>query len=145
MPSYKALQGIAHDIGHSFTSLMNFVDDDHVMGHILKFARNTGRDTLIIDFVNQEAHPPELLAAPISGVPAEYTRMFWYLVQQCGSDKSLVQSAILTLRYDLAIKRPHQEGSRLISSPFTCDVRIIDIRGKAYSAHFEDWWYPESL
>lgn len=143
MPGYKVLQGVANDIGHSFTSLMNYEEDDYVMGHILRFARSTGRNELIIDFVNRESRPPELLATPISQVPAYYTQLFWDLVQKCGSDKSLVQNATLTLRYDLGTRQPDQKGSRFISSPYTCDVRITDTRGKEYLAHFSGSWYPE--
>jgi len=51
MPRYKVLKGVAHNIGHSFTSLMNYAIDDYTMGHVLRLARQTGRDTLIIDLV----------------------------------------------------------------------------------------------
>jgi hypothetical protein len=36
MPRHKVLKGIAHNIGHSFTSLMNYAKDDYSMGHILR-------------------------------------------------------------------------------------------------------------
>jgi hypothetical protein len=89
---YRVLKSVAHNIGHSFASLMNYTGDDYVMGHLLTFARLTGRDTLAIDFVKGEAGPPELLRPPISDIPARYTKMFWDLVQRHGSDRSLVQS-----------------------------------------------------
>ncbi len=40
MPGYKVLKGVAHNVGHSFTSLMNYADDDYTMGHILRFVRD---------------------------------------------------------------------------------------------------------
>ena len=137
MARYKVLKSVAHNIGHSFTSLMNYADDDYVMGHIQRFARSTGRDALTLDFARREAGPPELLAPPISEVPARYTEWFWDLVQRHGSDRSLVQSATLTLRYDIATKRPLRSAPQFIESPFTCDVRITDIRGKEYVAHLD--------
>jgi len=145
MARYKVLKGVAHNIGHSFTSLMNYAGDDYVMGHILRFARRTGRDTLTIDFVKREAGPPELLAEPISEVPARYAEWFWDLVQRHGSERSLVESATLTLRFDIGTQRPHHSAPQLVESPFTCDVRITDVRGKDYLAHFDGWWYPERL
>jgi len=145
MARYKVLKGVAHNIGHSFTSLMNYAGDDYVMGHILRFARRTARDTLTIDFVKREAGPSELLAPPISEVPARYTEWFWDLVQRHGSDRSLVQSATLTLRYDIGTKRPLRSDPQHFESPFTCDVCITDVRGKNYLAHFDGWWYPERL
>jgi hypothetical protein len=42
MPRFKVLKSVAHNIGHSFTSLMNYSRDDYSMGHILRFARETG-------------------------------------------------------------------------------------------------------
>ncbi len=145
MASYKVLKSVAHNIGHSFTSLMNYSGDDYVMGHILRFARRTGADTLTIDFVKGEGGPPELLGQPISEIPTRYTQFFWDLVSRHGSDRSCVQAATLTLRYDLATNRPLHRNPQLLESPYICDVRITDIRGKDYKAHFQAWWYPERL
>jgi len=143
MPRSKVLKSVAHNIGHSFTSLMNYAEDDYVMGHLLRLARSTGRNTLTIDFVKREAGPSELLREPISNVPARYIEWFWESVQRQGSDRSLVQNATLTLRYDLSVEVPHPKQPRMKGSPYTCDVRITDVRGKAYVAHFDGWWCPE--
>jgi hypothetical protein len=55
MPRFKVLKGVAHNIGHSFTSLMNYSVDDYSMGHILRYARETEIDTLVLDFVIGQA------------------------------------------------------------------------------------------
>jgi hypothetical protein len=73
MPRYKVLKGVAHNIGHLFTSLMNYAVDDYVKGHILRFARISGKQMLTIDFVAETAGPEELLASPISEVLGRYT------------------------------------------------------------------------
>ncbi|HEV2313792.1 MAG TPA: hypothetical protein VGR94_00680 [Candidatus Acidoferrales bacterium] len=145
MAKYKVLKGVAHNIGHSFTSLMNYAGDDYVMGHILRFARRTGCDTLTIDFVKREAGPPELLAPPISEVPAYYIDRFWDLVQRHGSDASLVTRATLVLRYKLGTRWPHAGAPQFSESPYACDVRITDVRGKDHVARFRGSWYPERL
>lgn len=143
MPSYKVLKSVAHNFGDSFTSVMNYVDEDYAMGHILQLARLTGRDTLTIDFVKRESGPPELISKPISGVVARYTDWFWDLVQRQGSDHSFIQTATLTLRYDIGIRRSLDRAPDIFESPYVCDVRITDIRGKNYEAHFDGWWHPE--
>jgi hypothetical protein len=143
MARYKVLKSVAHNIGHSFTSLMNYAGDDYVMGHILRLARQSGVDTLTIDFVKEEAGPPELLAEPISEIPGRYTQFFWDLVRRQGSDRSSVRAATLVLRYNLAINRPLHRNPALMESPYECDVRITDTRGKNYAAHFHAWWSPE--
>jgi hypothetical protein len=145
MAKYKVLKSVAHNIGHSFTSLMNYAGDDYVMGHILRLARRTGCDTLTIDFVKREAAPSELLAAPISEVPANYTKRFWDLIQRQGSDPSLVKSASLVLRYNLGVQLPHPRIPEFKESPYACDVQITDDRGKEHVARFRGWWYPERL
>lgn len=138
MPRYKVLKGVAHNIGHSFTSLMNYTDDDYSMGHILRFARETCLNELTIDFITGEGQPTALLRHPISKLPEWYTNTFWSMVECSGSDRSLVQAATLTLRYDLTKSR-----SFPIENPYICDVSILDNRGKNYCAHFEGWWYIE--
>ena len=143
MPKFKALKAVAHNIGHSFTSLMNYATDDYTMGHILRFARESGRHTLTIDFTTGVGAPAELLKEPISELPRRYSDWFWKLVESSGSDRSLVQSANLTLKYDLERTRLAPNGTTL--SPYVCDVHIVDIRGKSYSAHFHDWWYVERI
>ncbi|HXE75971.1 MAG TPA: hypothetical protein VNN18_10100 [Candidatus Xenobia bacterium] len=143
MPKFKVLKGVAHNVGHSFTSLMNYIDNDYVMGHLLTRARQTGLDTLTIDFVRGEAGPPELLAPPLADVPKWYMNLFWDLVRRHGSDQSYVRAATLTLRYDIATQRPALWAPDMLESPYTCEVRITDIRGKEYKAHFADWWFPE--
>jgi hypothetical protein len=142
---YKVLKSVAHNIGHSFTSLMNYAGDDYVMGHILRLARLTGQDTLTIDFVAGNAAPVELLQEPISEIPAQYTRFFWSLVETHGSDRTYVKAATLTLHYDIRTQRPLHGNLRIIESPYTCDVRITDDRGRAYTSHFAAWWYPERM
>jgi hypothetical protein len=94
---YKVLKSVAHNIGHSFTSLMNYAGDDYVMGHILRLARLTGQDTLTIDFVAGNAAPVELLQEPISEIPAQYTRFFWSLVETHGSDRTYVKAVQMSV------------------------------------------------
>jgi hypothetical protein len=143
MASYKVLKSVAHNVGHSFVSLMNYADDDYVMGHVLRFSRLTGHDCLTINLMTGEAAPPELLRAPVSEVPARYSKWFWDLVERQGSDRAYVRSATLNLRYDIATQRPVARNPEFVESPYVCNVRVTDSRGKEYVAHFDGWWYPE--
>ena len=97
----QSSERVAFTIGHAFTGLTTYPSDDHVMGHILRFARRTGFDTVTIDLVKAEGGPAELLAKPISDVPARYSKWFWEMVKQHRSDRSLMQGATLRGRYDL--------------------------------------------
>jgi hypothetical protein len=144
MPRVKVLKGVAHNVGSSFTSLMNYAADDYSMGHILRFARESGRDTLTIDLLNGTGTPDGLLKEPISELPSWYSKMFLRLVESAGSDRKLIRSATLTVTYDLLRKRPSPIPSEP-QSAYTCDVSIVDNRGKDYAARFDGWWYVERM
>jgi hypothetical protein len=101
MPRYKALKSVAYSLGHSSTSLMNYARDDYVMGHLLRFARATGRDTLIVDLMTGEASPADLIRPPIDNVPAHYAARLRDLVTNHGTDLRFVHAAGVTLRFDL--------------------------------------------
>jgi len=141
MARYKVLKSVAHNVGHSFTSLMNYWHDDYVMGHILRFSRESRLDSVTIDLVSGEGSPEALLREPIAQIPEYYSSRFHTMVVNSGSSISLIQNASLTVSYDLTktftiLGSPQQ-------NPYTCDVLIVDDRGREYRAHFEGSWYVE--
>lgn len=144
MPKVKVLKGVAHNVGSSFTSLMNYAEDDYSMGHILRFARESGINTLHIDMLSGQGSPAALLKEPISGLPEWYSKMFLRLIQSAGSDRDLIRSATLKLSYDLQRTRPSPIPGEL-QSPYTCDVSVVDYRGRDYDAHFNGWWFVERM
>jgi hypothetical protein len=121
---------------------MNYSGDDYTMGHILKFACETYLDTMVIDLVTGAAQPAELLREPISNVPRWYTKMFWDLMVRSGSDPNFVRSATLKLSYDLRQKRKWAYADAP-EAPYSCQVSIVDDRGKKYSACLTGWWHAE--
>jgi hypothetical protein len=144
MPRVKVLKGVAHNVGCSFTSLMNYSADDYSMGHILRFARESGIETLTIDLLNGRGGPDGLLKEPIMELPSWYSKMFLRLVESAGSDRKLIQSATLTVTYDLHRNRPSPIPGEP-QSPYICDVSIVDVRGKDYAARFDGWWFVERM
>jgi len=123
---------------------MNYSADDYSMGHILRFARESGIDTLTIDLLNGRGTPEPLLKDPISDLPNWYSEMFLRLVESAGSDRKLIQAATLKFTYDLRRDRPSPIPGEP-QSPYTCDVSILAINGKEYSAHFDGWWFVERM
>ena len=144
MPRTKVLKGVAHNIGSSFTSLMNYAEDDYSMGHVLRLARQSGQNTLKIDLLSGQGRPATLLEKPIFALPEWYSKMFLRLVQSAGSDRELIQSATLTLSYDLQRTQPSPIPGEP-QSPYVCEVLIRDIRGRDYTAHFDGWWFIERM
>jgi len=143
MGKYKVLKSIAHNLGHSFTSLMNYYGNDYVMGHLLTLARETGLSELKLDFIRKTVEPEELNVPPISKSVNNYFERFPSLVQKSGSNLQYISSAKMNISYDLNISKPFYVNANLRESPYRCYVEIIDDRGKVYTAEFKGWWFPE--
>ena len=145
MASHKVLQGVVNSTAQSFASLMNYRDDDYVLGHILSAARELtpGVHTLVVDLLTGTAEPPELLSQPVSTAVASYAAWLPDTVLRSGSDMSFVRAAELRVTFDTSQQRPHHRFSHLIESPFVCEVVIHDDRGRNFVGRVADWWFPE--
>jgi hypothetical protein len=141
----QPLAGVAHNIGHSFTSRTNYAYDDYTLGHLLHLANKSKRDTFTIDFIAGQAGPPELLARPMNKLSDIWISAFWEMAEQQGSARSLVKSATLRLHFDLNAARPHNpQYPRQLAYPYTCQVEIMDDHGHSYTANFEGRWILRS-
>jgi len=140
----KLLKSISHNFGHSFISLMNYINDDYFMGHVLKQARKTKCNKLTVDILENLAEPSELLTDPIKSSIEHWNKWFPTLVKSSGSTMDYVSSAKMTIEFELNLARPHLGNKGFIESPFVCEIVIIDDRGKEYIRKHEGWWFPET-
>ena len=51
--SYKRIGSLIHNWSHSFVSLMNYVDDDYVIGELGKILLRDEVESVIIDPLNR--------------------------------------------------------------------------------------------
>ena len=144
MTSHKPLKSVSHNFGHSFISLMNYVNDDYFLGHLLKQARKTNINKLTVDILKNIAEPTELLTSQIKSSIEHWNKWFPTLVENSGSTMNFVSSAIMTIEFDLKQTLLYSSNSKMLQSPFTCEIIIIDDRGKEYKHKHEGWWYPET-
>jgi len=142
---YKVLQSVAHSIGHSFVSLMNWGDDDYVMGNLLRRARATGVDTFWVDLLAGTFGPEDLAIPPVRAAATHYVTWFPELVEQHRTEMRWIRSARLEVRFDLSKERPARFAPGQFESPFVCRVEIEDDRGKVWAAEQRDWWFAEPL
>ena len=131
----KPLKSVARSMADSFTSLMNYRDDDYVMEHIATQARQTGRTRLDADLLSGPLEPDEFVRPPIADSVAGYSHWFPQLVQSSGSDIASVRAARLSLVFDLGIRSGH----------YVCQVVIEDDRGKTYEAEISGNWASSGL
>lgn len=141
MARYKVLKAVAHNIAASFTSLMNYAQDDYVMGILLTRARTSGKESYFIDFASGQ-WSPVFDKEPLTKVAPFYVKMFWDNVAKQGSQRSMVKVGRLDVSFDTKIKRPAAAG-QFEESPYTCTVSLIDDRGIDHSKTSTGWWFPE--
>ncbi len=144
MTSHKPLKSITHNFGHSFISLMNYINDDYFMGHLFKQARKTKCNKLTVDILNNIAEPTELLTDQIKKSIEYWNKWFPKLVESSGSTMDFVDSAIMTIEFDIQQTRPYAGNKDYLESPFVCEIVIIDDRKKEYKRKHEGWWFPET-
>jgi hypothetical protein len=141
VPSHKTLKSVARSLAESFTSLINFAGDDHVMGHAVLAAWQTGATEFRVDLLTGSATHSVPLAPEVAESLARYVTEFPRLVRSSNSDMAFVASAELVVTIDPATRR--QVLPRFFESPFACAVSITDDRGKLYAHTVSGWWWPE--
>jgi len=145
MPSHKTLKNVSHNFGHSFVSLMNYMETDYFLGLLLTEMRKTGLNKLEVDILKNKSEPKELLTRKISKSIGYWTRWFPQLVEDSGSSMDFVKSAEMTIEFDLTLSRPYPHDNRFIENPYVCGIKIIDDNGKEYLKEQKGWWFPEVL
>lgn len=143
MARRKVLKSVVRSVADSFTSLMNYRDNDYLMGHLLTAARESGEETLEINLLTSEATPPQLLTKPVSDSVEWYCRNFEDLVARSGSDPGFVRGAGMSVHFDTDTEIRRRDG--FIESPYVCQVVVEDDLGKRYEARLTGWWFPEKL
>jgi hypothetical protein len=139
MARHKPLKSVAKSIAHSFTSALNYQDDDYVMGHLVEIAQRTGSSSFEFDVLAGQGGPADALPEAVRTSIEGYRRRFADLVKRSQSDPAFVTSARMRIDFDVAKTRPRGGAAE---SPYTCTVHIVDDRGKRYSAAVEGWWSP---
>jgi len=123
--------------------MMNYRGDDYVLGHLLRAARESGRNQLRVDFITGMAEPAELLTSPVAASVQSYVAWFPKSVEAQGAAMKFIAEAKLVITFDLLNTRPNTAFPNILESPYVCDVELLDERGRKFSTHLNGWWYPE--
>ena len=143
MPSHRRLKSVVTSVAQSFTSLLNYRDDDYVMGHIVAAAWASGSTGFQVDLLSGETDSSPILVPPVRNSIADYVQRLPDIVQRSRSSMEFVTAAELRVQVDPTNRRATSYDG-LLESPFTCTVRIVDDRGRVYSYKIEGWWFPET-
>lgn len=118
--SYKRIGSLIHNWSHSFVSLMNYVDDDYVIGELGKILLRDEVESVIIDPLNRTIEPS---AARTSRIVKSLGYYADALPEQMEGENVLPHELA---SFRLVITRP--KGS------MTFVAEATDDRGKEYSA-----------
>jgi hypothetical protein len=130
---YKVLKSVAHNLAHSFVSVMNYAGTDYTMCHLIRQAKRTGSRVLRIDFIDRSVGPVELLNTAILRSVEAYSKDFGRLVTASGAALDMIDAADLEIR--VAIGRVTGRATKELHGRVKATMRILDDRGRAYIGH----------
>ena len=139
MARYKALRSVAHNLGHSYLSLMNYVQDDYIVEHLFRRARETGQTRIHIDVLRGTIDPPAFRIPVLTDSVERERAMFGRLVQSGGAALDMVSAVHMEIEFDLAA-RPSPTVPGLVLAAYACTVEIVDDRGRRHVASVPEWW-----
>ena len=140
MAKYKVLASVAHNLGHSYLSLMNYVSDDYIVEHLFRRARETGETRVRIDVLEGTIEPPAFQTPVLVDSVARERAAFGRLVQTGGAALDMVSTARMEIVFDIAATRPSPTVPGLELAAYRCTVEIVDDRGKHHVAEVPEWW-----
>jgi hypothetical protein len=149
MARYKVLKSVAHNVGHSFMSLMNFQEPTFVFEHLFRAAAAAGEPRVRIDLLTGAVLPPAVATPAVQRAAAAAPDRLRWLAEAQRVALPQIREATLDVTFDFARSRPWQPDRGLVlgarvSAPhyatYTCRVRLVDDRGKPYEAEIPEWW-----
>lgn len=142
MATHKSLQGVVGNVVGSFTSQLNHVDGDYVLGHVVRAAWESGGTELRVDLLSGAIEPTPLAVPAVRAAVAHYVFIFPGLVASSGSDMAFVAAVEMVITVDPSerVDLFRRSGQK---SPYRCAVCVTDNRGKLYAFEERGWWSPE--
>lgn len=137
---YKAIKSVAHNFGHSFVSLTNYMADDYVIGHLARAAVASGEPELRVNILAGTAEPAGLAVPLVRSSLDWYAAWFPGLLRDHGIRMESIREAAMRIRFDLArmaLPLPR------VMLPFECVVEITDDRGVVHTGTVRDGWPVE--
>lgn len=138
MAKLKVLKSIGHNATHSYLSLMNYRENDHVIGHLYRIAKDSNNSNIFIDILKKEIKPNSFGTKVIKQSLIDLEQDFLRLLKGANLTKDDIQSAIVKIDFDLDNSGIGQSGSQL--ERYKCVVEITDMNEKMHTANVKEWW-----
>lgn len=137
VPKHKTLQGVANSFADSFASPMNYAQGAFVMSELRSLAL-AGSTQFTLDLLTENVSAQPLTPRALAGI-VWYRRQFPDIVARSNSSMAFVREAVLTVTFSAS------RDLQIPSSPseVTCELRIVDDRGRTYIGRKLSWWDSE--
>lgn len=146
MPRIKMLTSIAHNVAHSFLSLMNYYSDprdgsfDYVVERLFKIAKSSKKVEITVDVLNQTIEPPVYQEPAIMKSLIRLKALLLRLLDAEDISIDFIQSATIRITFDLEKTGHDSRVPGLELSKYKCESEIVDINGKKYCKNVVEWW-----
>lgn len=140
MAKYKVLKSIAHNLGHSYLSLVNYQADDYIIEHLFRTAREANEPHVKIDVLRGTIEPSAFQTPVLLESVAQQRVFLGHLVQRQGAVLDMVTSARISIDFDFARTRLSRSVPGLELAMYNCIVEIVNDRGKSHIASVPEWW-----
>jgi hypothetical protein len=123
---YKNIRSALHNFGHSFCSMMNYVEGECVSDVVAKMLRNSKDGTFRIFFPRGVVEDAGFVPRPLELSIGHYQDWLPQLLASHGVDAGKLSEVTLTFS---TAKR----NSPTTSKSFECDVSCVDDRGVTHA------------
>jgi len=118
MPKYKMLRGEAHNLGHSFLSLMNYLKYGYCLNYLCAISRIEKTNAMEIDFLKCSLNPGCFNLRELINSVYSYGQTFNNRLIELGINQIEIKSVKMKVKFDNKIKRitkSHKFYSNILS------------------------------
>ncbi|MGV8981140.1 hypothetical protein [Clostridium sp.] len=140
MPRMKMLKSIAHNVAHSYLSLMNYIDGEYTIERLFQTAKKSKQTNIVIDILQKSIEPP-VYATPQIKLSLIYLEdTFKSLLNSEEIPLKNIKSATIRISFDLEGTKISHNVPNLELSKYKCESEIMDLDGKIYRKEVVEWW-----
>ncbi len=140
MPKLKVLKSVAHNLAHSYLSLMNYIDGEYTAERLFQIAKDSGENQIHIDVLNKIIRPEIYNTPEIQKSLIYMEKSFDSLINPEKITRDYIKSVEIRIAFHLDQTRPSKTVEGLELPSYDCVSEITDINGKVHSKSVVEWW-----
>jgi hypothetical protein len=138
--SHKRLKSVAHNLGQSYLSLMNYRASDYVIAHLFRAARAANEPRFEVDVMAGRISPPALQTPVLKESVEDMRDYLPRALEAEGCSLDIVRSIRMTVAFRFEETTFSERVPTLEHEAYDCVVEILDDRGVLHKALVPEWW-----